>query len=125
MSKDTQKHGECPVDSLLNRISGPWTTYILWLLRQNEILRFGEFRTHMPGISPKILSERLKRLEADGLVFRDQRPSIPPQVFYSLTRRGEELKEILDALGETAQRWADEDAARTKNPPVAEDVVKF
>ena len=111
MSKDPHKHGECPVDGLLNRISGPWTTYILWLLRQNEMLRFGEFRAHMPGISPKILTERLKRLEANGLVLRDQRPTIPPQVFYSLTARGQELKEILDALGATAQRWAAEDAA--------------
>jgi DNA-binding HxlR family transcriptional regulator len=68
----------------------------------------------MPGISPKVLTERLRRLEADGLVSRDQRPTIPPQVFYRLTPRGEELKDILDALGATAQRWAEEDAAPGK-----------
>jgi DNA-binding HxlR family transcriptional regulator len=113
MGDGKHSHDECPVDSLLNKIAGPWTTYILWLLRQNGVLRFGEFRAHMPGISPKVLTERLRRLEADGLVFRDQRPTIPPQVFYSLTPRGEELKEILDALGATAQRWAEEDAARS------------
>ncbi len=106
-------HENCPVDQLLNQIAGPWTTYILWLLRQKGVMRFGAFRAHMPGISPKVLTERLRRLEADGLVARDQRPTIPPQVFYSLTPRGEELKDILDALGATAQRWAAEDAART------------
>jgi len=109
-------HDECPVDSLLNKIAGPWTTYILWLLRQNAVLRFGEFRSQMPGISPKVLTERLRRLEADGLVSRDQRPTIPPQVFYSLTARDEELKDILDALGATALRWAAEDAARAGTP---------
>jgi DNA-binding HxlR family transcriptional regulator len=77
-------------------------------------LRFGAFRAHMPGISPKILTERLRRLETDGLVSRDQRPTIPPQVFYLLTPRGEELKDILDALGATAQRWAEEDSALGK-----------
>ena len=65
-----------------------------------------------------ILSERLKRLEADGLVSRDYVPTIPPQVSYSLTARGDELKEILNALGATALRWAAEDAqvATGKNP---------
>jgi DNA-binding HxlR family transcriptional regulator len=115
MGDGKNSHAECPVDSLLNKISGPWTTYILWLLRQNGVLRFGEFRAQMPGISPKILTERLRRLEADRLVLRDQRPTIPPQVFYSLTARGEELKEILDALGATALRWAEEDSARTSD----------
>jgi DNA-binding HxlR family transcriptional regulator len=116
MGEGRNSHKECPVDSLLNRIAGPWTTYILWLLRQNGVLRFGEFRAHMPGISPKVLTGRLRRLEADRLIFRDQRPTIPPQVFYRLTARGEELKEILDALGATAQRWAEEDSARVSVP---------
>jgi DNA-binding HxlR family transcriptional regulator len=110
--KQAAKHHDCPVDHLLNKISGPWTTYILWLLRQNDVLRFGELRAQMPGISPKVLAQRLKRLEADGLVSRDQRATIPPQVFYSLTPRGKELKDILDRLGAVAQRWAAEDLAR-------------
>ena len=90
----------------LEQIAGPWTTYILWLLRNEGVLRFNALRAHMPGISPKVLTERLKRLEADGLIHRDYRPTIPPQVSYSLTRRGDELKDILDALGAVAQRWA-------------------
>jgi DNA-binding HxlR family transcriptional regulator len=106
-----ERHDDCPVDRLLNKISGPWTTYILWLLGRNGVLRFGELRAAMPGISPKVLTERLKRLEADGLVTRDQRATIPPQVYYSLTPRGQELRSILDALGATALRWTEEDEA--------------
>jgi DNA-binding HxlR family transcriptional regulator len=111
MIEGRERHDDCPVDRLLNKISGPWTTYILWLLGRNAVLRFGELRAAMPGISPKVLTERLKRLEADGLVTRDQRPTIPPQVYYSLTARGQELRNILDALGETALRWTEEDKA--------------
>lgn len=112
MDETTQRHDDCPVDRLLNQISGPWTTYILWLLGQNEVLRFGELRAAMPGISPKVLTERLRRLEGDGLVSREQRPTIPPQVYYRLTARGAELRTILDDIGATALRWAAEDEAR-------------
>ena len=112
MDETTQRHDDCPVDRLLNQISGPWTTYILWLLGQNAVLRFGELRAAMPGISPKVLTERLRRLEGDGLVSREQRPTIPPQVYYRLTARGAELRTILDDIGATALRWAAEDEAR-------------
>ncbi|WP_374547026.1 winged helix-turn-helix transcriptional regulator [Rhodoblastus sp.] len=115
MDETTQRHDDCPVDRLLNQISGPWTTYILWLLGQNAVLRFGELRAAMPGISPKVLTERLRRLEGDGLVSREQRPTIPPQVYYRLTARGAELRTILDDIGATALRWAAEDEARA-NP---------
>lgn len=100
----------CPVDFVLSKISGPWTTHILWLLRTHGILRFGELRRLLPNISPKMLTDRLKRLEADGLVARDYQPTIPPTVSYSLTKRGVQLKAMLDALGDVATRWRAEDA---------------
>lgn len=109
---DSHAPGKCPVDALLRRISGPWTTYILWLLRNHGILRYGELKKLMPDISPKMLAERLKRLEADGLVARDHRPTIPPTVYYSLTARGVQLKATLDALGDVALRWQAEDSGR-------------
>ena len=113
MSDDTQHTpGACPVDAVLRRISGPWTTYILWLLRNHGILRYGELKRLMPDISPKMLAERLKRLEADGLVVRDYKPTIPPTVSYALTARGVQLKAMLDALGEVAERWRAEDEGR-------------
>jgi DNA-binding HxlR family transcriptional regulator len=105
--------GACPVEAVLRRIAGPWTTYILWLLRTHGILRYGELKRLIPDISPKVLSERLKRLEADGLVARDYQPTIPPTVSYSLTARGVQLKAMLDAIGDVATRWRDEDEGRT------------
>ncbi|MFT4097922.1 MAG: helix-turn-helix domain-containing protein [Rhodoblastus sp.] len=99
----------CPVDAVLKIISGPWTTHILWVLRTHGVLRYGEIRRLIPDISPKMLAERLKRLEADGLVLRDYQPTIPPTVSYSLTARGVQLKAMLDALGDVAVRWRAED----------------
>ena len=103
------KDDGCPVDFVLKKISGPWTTHILWVLRTHGVLRYGEIRRLIPDISPKMLAERLKRLEADGLVTRDYQPTIPPTVSYSLTKRGVQLKAMLDALGDVAIRWRAED----------------
>ena len=103
----------CPMDGILRILSGPWTTYILWCLRNEGSLRFGQLKAQMPTISSKVLTERLRMLEGTKLVHRDYQPTIPPAVTYSLTARGEDLKGILDALAALGQRWQVEDAAPT------------
>lgn len=102
----------CPMDGLLRLLMGPWTTYILWVLRSQGPQRFGALKRLVPGISAKVLTERLRLLESAGLVHRDYTPSIPPQVTYSLARRGDELTPVLEQLNATAQRWRAEDLAR-------------
>ena len=101
----------CPMDAILRTLMGPWTTYILWLLHSEGPLRFGALKALMPDISSKVLTERLRHLEASGLVHRDYRPTIPPAVTYSLTPRGVELRDVLDRLGAIALRWQAEDGA--------------
>ncbi len=93
------------MDGILRLLSGRWTTYILWRLANAGELRFGQLKAAMPAISSKVLTERLRMLEAGGLVHRDYRPTIPPAVTYSLTARGAELRDILDALAAVAIRW--------------------
>ena len=102
----------CPMDSLLRLLMGPWTTYILWVLRAEGPKRFGELKRRVSGISAKVLTERLRTLEASEVIERHYEPTIPPQVTYSLTKRGRELDQALDLLGGIAQRWAKEDGAR-------------
>jgi DNA-binding HxlR family transcriptional regulator len=109
---EVKLHAQCPMDSILRQLMGPWTTYILWLLRSEGALRFGAIKALIPGISSKVLTERLRQLEAAGLVHRDYQPTIPPSVTYSLTARGSELNGVLDGLSCVAMRWAAEDAAR-------------
>lgn len=79
--------------------------YILWVLDTNGTLRFGELRRKVDGISPKVLTERLRMLEVIGIVQRDYEPTIPPQVTYQLTNRGKELSEPLYHLCDLASRW--------------------
>ena len=61
-------------------------------------LRFNEFAEAVAGISPRMLSERLRDLEAAGLIERKVIPSSPPMVEYRLTPRGEQLGPIIDAM---------------------------
>ncbi len=104
----------CPMDSLLRLLMGPWTTYLLWVLRCHGPLRFGALKRKVPGISSKVLTERLRMLERAGVIYRDHKPTIPPQVSYGLTARGEDLGGVLNALDEIAQRWRSEEEAAAR-----------
>ena len=75
-----------------------WQLSILYAAL-NGALRFSEFADAVPGISPRMLSERLHDLEAAGLVNRTVVPSSPPTVEYRLTESGRRLAPIIDAVG--------------------------
>jgi DNA-binding HxlR family transcriptional regulator len=102
----------CPMDAILRLLMGPWTTYILWVLRNDGPTRFGALKRKVAGISAKILTERLRLLEEAEVIERHYKPTIPPQVTYSLSRRGHELAPVLDQLDAIAKRWSAENEAR-------------
>jgi DNA-binding HxlR family transcriptional regulator len=61
-------------------------------------LRFNEFAAAVQGISPRMLSERLRELEAAGLLQRSVLPTSPPTVEYRLTVRGQRLGPLIEAM---------------------------
>ena len=95
----------CPVDALLRLLMGSWTSYILWHLRRDGPMRFGALLRAVPGLSAKVLTQRLRLLEERGIVYRDHVPSIPPAVSYGLTAQGKELGRSFDALEDVSSRW--------------------
>ncbi len=95
----------CPVEAMFRVLMGPWTMYILWTLRRDGPLRFGVLKRQLTGVSSKVLTERLRLLEGEGLVYRQHNPTIPPEVTYGLTEHGKELGDALDALEVIARRW--------------------
>jgi DNA-binding HxlR family transcriptional regulator len=96
---------DCPADRVLRLIWGEWVTHILWVLGTYGPTRFGELRRLVEGISPKVLTDRLRQLEASGVVDRHYEPTVPPRVTYSLTPRGHELEQALRILHELGERW--------------------
>lgn len=99
----------CPMDSLLRLIMGQWTCYILWVLCSQGPQRFGVLKRSIPGLSAKVLTERLRLLEESRIVYREQVSTIPPQVTYGLSERGKELVTAMDELFKIAKRWCEED----------------
>jgi len=101
---ETRAHG-CPLDDLLKMLGRQWTPHILWQLSQHGPTRFGEMRRSLGGVSAKVLTERLRALEAAGVLYREQAATIPPRVTYGLTPRGRELASVLAGLDQVAARW--------------------
>ena len=89
----------CPVRRAAEILDGKWTTKIVRELLQGT-KRFSELQRGLPGISPKILTERLKMLEAEGLIDKAIYPVIPPKTEYSLTPKGMEMKRVIIAMAE-------------------------
>ena len=109
---DAEPMPACPADPLLRALWGQWKTHILYVLGQDGPARFGAIARRLPGISPKVLTTRLRELAADGLIWREQEATIPPKVTYGLTPLGREVHGALEELEGPARRWA----AREQTP---------
>jgi DNA-binding HxlR family transcriptional regulator len=101
----SRKSPQCPMEAMLGLLSGPWTLYIVWTLLQNGAMRFGALRREIEGISARVLTERLRRLEDAGVVYREHKPTIPPEVTYGMTERGMELRRVLGEFSVLADHW--------------------
>ena len=97
-------------------IGGRWTGAVIRLLL-NGRMRFAELRSAIPEISDRMLSERLRELEAEGIVARIVVPETPVRVEYELTEKGRALEHALAAVGKWAERWVTE--AKPARQPVA------
>src|SRR5438270_8820744 len=106
MSRPSRRCEPVPLEvretaSLLER---RWQLSVLYAALAGAI-RFNEFADAVAGISPRMLSERLRDLEAAGLVERKVIPSSPPTVEYRLTERGRRLGPLIDAMREYARAF--------------------
>lgn len=99
----------CPMGGLLETLTRPWTLHILWVLSTNGPTRFGVLRRSVPGISSRVLTERLRALEEKGFIFRQYKPTIPPEVTYGLTKRMKDIEKVLEELNRLARKWQLED----------------
>ncbi|WP_374075124.1 winged helix-turn-helix transcriptional regulator [Bdellovibrio bacteriovorus] len=84
-------------------VGGAWTPNIIWYLRDDP-RRFSELKDDIKGVSSKVLTERLRRLEKDGLILREVIPSSPPTVEYSLTSLGRELRPAIEAIVKVGEK---------------------
>lgn len=96
MKKNFPK-AHCAVDYAFQRIGGKYKGRILWVLKDG-ILRYGELKRAIVGITPKMLTQTLKELEADELISRKVYQEVPPRVEYTVTATGLELIPFISQL---------------------------
>jgi DNA-binding HxlR family transcriptional regulator len=98
---------DCPIKRSVSVLDGKWTLYILRELFQGT-RRFGELLIELEGVSPKTLSDRLRSMQAQGIVQREVFAEVPPRVEYSLTPLGRTLEPVIESLRDWGLAWADD-----------------
>ncbi|MFC8180895.1 transcriptional regulator [Rhodococcus sp. 14-2470-1b] len=96
----------CPITPVVDLVFSRWTTPILWTLHHEGPMRFSELRARI-GATAKVLTDRLRQLERDGLVTRTMYPVVPLRVDYEITALGSSLQPVFSAL----VTWSDENLA--------------
>lgn len=87
----------CPLTECMTLLRGAWCPNVIWYLSGGP-RRFGELRVDIPRVSARVLTARLRELEAKGVIAREVLATSPPSVEYSLTELGEELVPAIRAI---------------------------
>ena len=106
----------CPVEQTARIIGNRWTPLIVRDLAEG-CRRFSELERSLGGISPKTLSERLKRMEEAGVVDRHCFAEVPPRVEYSLTEKGYALLPVIESMRTFGTSWLGDEACHDLNDP--------
>lgn len=88
----------CSMEATLPVIGGRWKPVILFHLLEHEMLRFGELKKSIPGITQRMLTNQLRELENDKVIHRKVYAEVPPRVEYRLTDYGQTLAPIMIAM---------------------------
>jgi DNA-binding HxlR family transcriptional regulator len=90
----------CPIAPVVDIVFSRWTTPILWVLNEYGRQRFVELERRITTITPKVLTQRLRQLERDGLVVRTYHAEVPPRVEYEISDLGRSLAPLFASLAE-------------------------
>ena len=104
MEKDSNRICLCPLEGIITTISTKWAILIISILGRHERLRFNDLMSIIEGISPKSLTDLLKKLQKEGLIQREAFSEIPPRVEYFLTEDGKQLCEAIIPLIQWAEK---------------------
>src|SRR3546814_613104 len=103
----------CPLSTCMAVPGGAWTPNVIWNLSGGP-RRFSELRHDIPKVSAKVLTARLRALEAKGGVIREVKPTSPPSVEYSLTDLGQQLVPAINAIAEVGHKLRERNGASSE-----------
>ena len=105
LNKDS--HEVSPMILVHKLISGKWKILILWYL-VNGPLRFSDLKRKLPNVTQKMLTNQLRSLEEDNLIYRTVYPEVPPKVEYGLTEIGAKIIPVLEAMHDYGEEYIEE-----------------
>jgi DNA-binding HxlR family transcriptional regulator len=117
-SKAPAEPPACPLSTCMRLLAGAWTPNVIWHLSGGP-RRFGELRVDMPRISAKVLSTRLRELEAQGVITRRVLATSPPSAEYALTDLGEQLMPAIQAIVDVGHKLKERTARSRPLRPAA------
>jgi DNA-binding HxlR family transcriptional regulator len=98
----TDPEQACPIAPVVDIVFSRWTTPILWTLNMHGRQRFVELERRITAITPKVLTQRLRQLERDGMIVRTYYPEVPPRVEYEISDLGRSLAPLFANLADWA-----------------------
>ena len=110
----------CPVSATIRLIGGKYKALLLWHLT-GQTLRFNQLHRLVPEATPKMLTQQLRELEADGMLHRELYHQVPPKTEYSLTERGRSFTPVLNAMCEWGGSVLEEMGAEAGRKVVRKD----
>ena len=112
---EVEPENACPIAPVVDVLFSRWTTPILWTLNTFGRQRFSELERRISTISPKVLTQRLRQLERDGLVVRTYHAEVPPRVEYEISNSAM----VWRTCSRTSHSGAWTTSQRSKPPVVA------
>jgi DNA-binding HxlR family transcriptional regulator len=112
-SKVAEPPPACPLTECMSLLRGAWAPNVIWYLSAGP-RRFGELRVDIPRISARVLSARLRELDAKGVVTRRVLDSSPPSAEYALTDLGQELVPAIKAIVQVGMKLKQAPRARRR-----------
>ena len=101
-----EKYNMCPkFENAFELLGKRWTGLIIRTLLSGE-KRFSNIAEAIPNMSARMLTERFKELEKEGIVSRKVYPEIPVRIEYKLTEKGHELQTVMDEIQKWAEKWS-------------------
>jgi len=105
MTQNSSSGSICPrYEQAIHLLGKRWTGLLLYALLEGP-RRFCELTATVEGLSDRVLSDRLRELELEGVVERVVYPHIPVRVEYQLTEKGHDLAPVVDAIHKWAEKW--------------------
>lgn len=105
MHENLENNTMCPkFEKAFTLLGKRWTGLIIKTLL-NGTQRFSEMDESIPNMSPRMLAERLKELEAEEIIKRTVYPVVPVRIEYELTEKGKDLQKVMDELQNWAEKW--------------------